>query len=64
MSLLWFSYSGFDKDPNKSSYIYCRIPKLSIVGDYKAAGKILFLPVKNEGFANMTFGKTVCKPVY
>lgn len=51
-------FSGFDKDPNKSKYeIYCRIPKLAIIGHYKVAGKVIILPVVGDGAANLTFGK-------
>ncbi|KAJ6635879.1 Protein takeout [Pseudolycoriella hygida] len=48
--------NGFDKDPYKSKYeIYCRIPKLAIIGNYKVVGKVILLPVVGDGTANLTF---------
>lgn len=58
-------FSGFDKDPNKSKYeIYCRIPQLAIVGQYKVNGKVIVLPVVGDGPANLTFGKFLIKNLY
>ncbi|XP_037028821.1 protein takeout-like [Bradysia coprophila] len=47
---------GFERDPKTSKYeIYCRIPKLAIIGNYKVSGKVIILPVVGEGPANLTF---------
>lgn len=48
---------GFEKNPRKSKFeMYCRIPKLTIIGNYKASGRVIILPITGHGLANMTFG--------
>jgi hypothetical protein len=34
-----------------------KIPKLTILGDYKINGKFLVLPIRGEGPANITLGR-------
>ncbi|KAG4079172.1 hypothetical protein HA402_001143 [Bradysia odoriphaga] len=47
---------GFGKDPKKSKFeFYGRIPRLSIIGNYKLNGNVIILPVQGDGPANMTF---------
>lgn len=49
--------SGFQKDLSKSKFeIYAHIERISLVGQYKARGNILLLPIFGNGAANLTFG--------
>lgn len=49
--------SGFDKDPKKSKFeVSGKTKHLAIVGNYNIDGKVLFLPITGNGFANFTFG--------
>lgn len=50
--------SGFEKDIATSKYeIMAHIDRISLVGNYKARGNILLLPIFGNGPANLTFGK-------
>ncbi|XP_031638896.1 protein takeout-like [Contarinia nasturtii] len=47
---------GFDTDPSTSKYeVYAIVPKISISGKYKIDGRVLVLPIKGEGKANLVF---------
>lgn len=51
-------FSGYGKDPKKTKFeFYGRIPRLTILGNYKLNGRVIILPVQGDGPANMTFGK-------
>lgn len=60
-SLLIVSFrinSGFEKDPATSNFeIVARIDRISLIGQYKARGNILVLPIHGNGPANLTFGE-------
>lgn len=52
-----FVYRGFDKDPAKSKFEFAaKIPTMTLIGQYKARGNILLLPIFGNGQSNMTFG--------
>lgn len=58
--LICFNCSGFEKDIATSKYeIYANIDRISLVGQYKARGNILLLPINGNGAANLTFGKSL-----
>lgn len=55
-----FESSGFDADPNTSKYeVYATVPKVSITGKYKVDGRVLVLPIRGEGDANLVFDNCV-----
>lgn len=55
-------FSGFGKDPATSKFeLYATIARISLVGQYKARGNILLLPIFGQGPANLTFGKMLNK---
>lgn len=58
MTHVLFCCSGFEKDLAKSKFeIYAKIARISLVGQYKARGNILLLPIFGSGSANLTFGE-------
>ena len=47
-------YSGFERDPRKSKFeMYGSFPKIALRGKYTADGRILILPIKGDGDANI-----------
>lgn len=57
--------SGFDADPNTSKYeVYATVPKVSITGKYKVDGRVLVLPIRGEGDANLVFDNCVLAVKY
>ena len=54
----YYKANGFKKDPEGNKLeIKIKIPLLQIVGNYKASGQILILPIQGNGQANITLGK-------
>lgn len=50
--------SGFDKDPKTSQFLlHIKVPFDQIVGRYDMTGKLLLIPIKGSGNANMTFSE-------
>lgn len=49
-------HSGFTADPHTSKYeVYATVPKVSITGKYKIDGRVLILPIRGEGNADLVF---------
>lgn len=49
---------GFERDPTKSKFEFiAHIDHISLVGQYKARGNILLLPIIGNGPVNLTFGE-------
>lgn len=56
LSKIIFKFSGFGPNPNASKYeLYAKVPKVSIVGKYKVDGRVLVLPIRGEGNADLVF---------
>lgn len=52
---LWL-FSGFDADPKTSQYeVHATVPKVAIKGKYKIDGRVLVLPIRGEGNADLIF---------
>lgn len=52
---IYFS-SGFTADPRTSKYeVHANVPKISINGKYKVNGRVLVLPIRGDGDANLVF---------
>lgn len=52
--------SGFGSNPETSKFeVDAHLDRISLVGQYKARGNILLLPIYGNGRANLTFGKPI-----
>lgn len=54
--VIYLICSGFTSDPHTSKYeVYATVPKISITGRYKIDGRVLVLPIRGEGNADLVF---------
>lgn len=47
-------HRGFDRNPENDQHeVHCRVPKLTIKGNYKVNGRVLVLPIQGDGKATI-----------